>query len=96
MKSIIYRMNGMNEQVMHNFRPILHRKRPNNLQELKLIDCGLNGSQIEVLMDHMIDIGSQLRSLALVNATQTIKSFAAMVQFVNESQWLRELDLSWT
>ena len=47
-------------------------------------------------MDVMLDIGSQVRSLALVNSTQTEKSFVETVRFIKESHWLKELDLSWT
>ena len=48
--------------------PILTRRPPQHLMELKLIDCNMNPSQIELLCDTLIDADARLRTLALVNS----------------------------
>ena len=76
--------------------PILVRKPPYNLTELKFIDINLSGTLIELLMDLLISSESHLRTLALVNAPQTEKSFAKTVKYLEESGYVRDLDLSWS
>lgn len=66
------------------------------MQELKFIDCNLSASLIIHLMDKLVDADARLRSLAIVNNTQTPASMAATINFVDSSTYLRELDLSWT
>ena len=39
---------------------------------------------------------SQLKTLAIVNAHQSEKSFAQLVSFVEESDYLEDLDISWS
>ena len=67
-KSIVYRMNCINEQAISCMYSLLARRPPNHLQQLKFIDCGMTATQIELLMQVLIDSASRLQSLALVNA----------------------------
>ena len=39
---------------------------------------------------------SQLSKLSLVNANQTENSFDKVINFLKESEYLKELDLSWS
>ena len=72
------------------------KRLPYQLEEIRLIDCQMNGSHISKLMDLLRDTNSQLSKLALVNAHQTESSFDKVINFLKESDHLKELDLSWS
>ena len=45
-KSIIYKMNAINSLSLQKMIPILEKRLPMHLEELKLIDCKINGTLI--------------------------------------------------
>ena len=94
-KSILYKMNSFRELSIQNLRPLLLKRLPNHLEEIKLIDCQLNGTHICKLIDLLFETNSQLKTLSLVNANQTESSFDKIIQFLRESEFLQDLDLSW-
>jgi hypothetical protein len=65
-KSIVYKLNQINQKSIDNLLPILDKRLPNHLAELKLIDCNVHPLMIEQLMNKLID-KSQLKSLSIVN-----------------------------
>ena len=67
-KSIIYKMNAISDLSLEKLRPMLLKRLPFQLDEIKLIDCQMNGSHICKLMDSLLETNSQLSKLALVNA----------------------------
>ena len=77
-------------------RPLLEKRLPHHFEELKLIDCHINSSHVNHLMELILDTRCQLRSLALVNANLSDASFEKICQFLEESDYLKELDLSWS
>ena len=77
-------------------RPLLNKRLPNHLEELKLIDCHINSSHVYRLMESIVESKCQLRVLALVNASPSESSFDLVCQFLEESDYLKELDLSWS
>lgn len=95
-KSIVYKMNAFQELSLRSLRPLLLKRLPYQLAEIKLIDCQMNGSHICKLMDLLAETNSQLSKLALVNAHQTESSFEKVIGFLKQSEHLRELDLSWS
>ena len=50
---------------------------------------------IEQLMDQLIE-KSQVRSLSLVNAQHSEASFDKVITFINESDYIQEIDVSWS
>jgi len=94
-KSIIYKANHFAEQSLLKLRPLLLKRLPNHLLELKLIDCHMNSSHVSTLLDLLLETKSQLSQLALVNAKHSEQSFEKVLQFVKTSEHLKELDLSW-
>ena len=48
-KSIVYKMNAFSDLSVLNLRPLLLKRLPNHLEEIKLIDCQMNGSHISAL-----------------------------------------------
>lgn len=75
-------------------KPIFEKRLPNHLEELKIIDCKLHSSLITQLMTEMLE-RSQLRALSLVNVHHSPESFDLVIQYLQESQNIKELDLSW-
>ena len=56
----------------------------------------MNGSIIGRLCDLLLETDSQLRSFALVNSHQTETSFDKVINLLEQSEYLSELDLSWS
>ena len=67
-KSIVYRQNGLSDKAIENLYPLLVRRPPNHLVEIKLIDCNISPTQIELLCKVLEEADSRLRTLALVGA----------------------------
>ena len=95
-KSIIYRMNTFGDLSLAKMRPLMEKRIPYNLEELKLIDCQMTGSHVSRLIELLIETDCQLRSLAIVNANHTDNSFEKITTFVQEAEKLEDLDLSWS
>ena len=94
-KSIIYKMNGINSRSIENLAPLLQKRLPHHLEELKIIDCKMAGSLIEQLMTTIMK-QSQLRKLALVNILHSDGPFLMVVEYLQQSHHLQELDVSWS
>ena len=95
-KSIIYKMNTFGDLSLAALPALLEKRLPNHLDEIKLIDCQMNSSMISQLVDLLLETDSQLSKLALINANQTESSFDKIIMFLRESDFLKELDLSWS
>ena len=54
-KSIVYKMNGINQRSIENLGPLLRKRLPHHLEELKIIDCKMSGSLIESLLKHLME-----------------------------------------
>lgn len=65
-KSITYRLNGINQKSLEAMVPLFERKLPYHLEELRLIDVKSSASLIDDLMIR-ISTRSQISKLALVN-----------------------------
>lgn len=81
-KSIIYRMNTFGDLSLAKIRPLMVKRIPYNLNELKLIDCQMTGSHVSRLIDMLIETECQLKVLAIVNANHTENSFERLSNFV--------------
>ena len=94
-KKIIYRYNAFDELSMSALCPILHRRFPNHLEELRIENCNISG---EVMRELMSDINhkSYLRSLSLVNVNLTDDTFVGVLDLVRDSNLLEEIDISWS
>jgi hypothetical protein len=65
-KSITYRLNGINQKSIEAMVPLFERKLPYHLEELRLIDVKASASLIDDLVLR-ISTRSQISKLALVN-----------------------------
>lgn len=64
------------------------------MEELVLIDCNLRGKVLENLLD-MLQNAKQLRKFVLIKPSHNDRSFDKLVKFVENSEHLTELDVSW-
>ena len=74
--------------------PLLSRRKPNNLEELRIVSCRIGGCITHGLIDALLD-GSNLKKLGLVQANMSSLSFKGLCLYVKKSRSLRELDLSY-
>jgi hypothetical protein len=88
-------MNSLNALSIQRLCPIFDKRLPNHLQELKIIDCKISVTLITQLMHFLIE-KSQLKSFTLVNVHHSTDSFDLVIQYLQKSEFLTELDLSWT
>jgi len=93
-KSIIYKQNTFNEMSMENIIPLFHKKLPNHLEELRIIDCKIPYKVSEELVNEIV-FKSQLTKLALVKANLNSTTFSHLVTFFKQSLHLCEIDLTW-
>lgn len=92
-KSLVYIKNSINSASLTALKPLLEKRLPYHLQELKLIDCKIQAAQICQLMDDLLEL-SQIQKLALIGVKHNFRSFNAVIQFVESSDTLQEVDLS--
>mgnify|MGYP003904736935 CR=1 FL=1 len=89
-------MNIFGEKSLLALRPLLLKRLPNHLEELKLIDCHINSSHVCRLLDLLLETNCQLHRLALVHASHNENSIDKIIQFMQTCGHLQELDLSWS
>lgn len=80
-KSIIYKLNTLNYLSLEKLVPIFQKRLPHHLEELKIIDCKINASQVCQLMKDL-RTKSQLKSLALVNVNHSPESFDLVITYL--------------
>lgn len=94
-KSIIYKMNTVNSLSIQKLSPLLEKRLPHHMEELKIIDCRINSTLISQLINCLLS-RSQLRALSLVNVHHSPESFELVTRFMTENEFIKEIDLSWS
>lgn len=94
-KALVYKMNGINSAALNKINLLFERRLPHHLEELKIIDCKINQTLIQQLLDALLK-KSQIKKFALVNAMHSELTFDKLVAYVGQSEYLRELDVSWS
>ena len=79
---------------LHNISPLLTRKHPNQLDELRLENCKISK---EILLELLQTLNERcyLSKLGLVNVNLTEESFYELCELVEYSGFLEELDIRW-
>lgn len=93
-QSIIYRNNDFGMESAEAMGALLKKKFPNNLDELRIVNCRMAHHVSEYLMDTLLD-ASFLRSLTLINANLNDRSMKLICDFMDSNVYLQDLDLSW-
>ena len=92
-KSVTYKKNSLGPLSVKALSVLINRTRPSNLDELRIINCKISTASSELLLESIQ--GSQLRRLALVKCHIDSQLFEHIIALVEESQSLKELDISW-
>jgi len=93
-KAIIYKNNDFQQLSLSALSPLLTRRKPNNLEELRLVSCRIGGCITHGLIEELLN-GSNIKKLGLVQANMSSVSFKNLCLYVKKSRTLRELDLSY-
>ena len=93
-KSIIYKHNELNALSIEKFQPIFDKNIPHQLSDLQIVDCRIHCTQIEQLLDLMIE-KAEIKSFTLVNVHHSEDSFNKLCYYVANSYRLRDLNVSW-
>lgn len=93
-KALIYKNNELNRPAIQKLSHLLERGVPNHMLELQIIDCKMSATLIEDLMENLSE--SKLKKFALVNVHHSDSSFDKVVEYVHESLYLRDLNLTWS
>lgn len=93
-KSIIYKKNSFNKLSLSAISPLLKREVPYHLEELKLIDIKISSDITNELFE-LLRIKSSINKLALVHLNISERNFEILVEYIEKTKTLRELDLSW-
>ena len=79
---------------MHNLIPIISKRKPQNLEELRIVNCKISSAVSSELIDALINNSSGLKKVSLVNANITQASFVNLLKFIEECRSIIDLDLS--
>ena len=79
---------------MQAIKPLVQKEKPNNLKELKIIDCKIPQWISQELVNE-ISIKCRLQRLGLVHCNLTDPTFKTLCRVISEADELVELDLSW-
>jgi len=93
-KSLIYHTNNFDEHCITKVAPLLRKKLPLHLDELRLINLNITGKISQELVQEL-RIKNQLSKLALVHVNLTDEAFDILIEVVSKSRNLKELDISW-
>jgi len=93
-KSITLILNEFGEKSLASLIPILQRKKPKNLEELRLIYCKTNSSVITSLIEEMSEEQCFLKKLSLVNMQLNDNSFRHLQNLIENNRNLKEIDIS--
>ena len=92
-KSLIYRGNEMGLKSVEALKPLFSKAFPNNLRELRIINCKIHCSVTEKLIQALNE-RSSLQRLALVNTNLSDSCMRELVEYIKDSR-LTDLDISW-
>lgn len=74
--------------------PLLQRKTPNQLDELKIINCQITGKVSGDLIDAIAE-DNRLQSITLIHVNMTDEAFEVLSEVMATSRYLKKVDLSW-
>lgn len=93
-KSVIIKRNELVKvATVEHLIPLLIRSKPQNLEELRLINCKIGAAVTHRLVEALLK-RSNVKKLGLVNANFTYSSFKVLLEYIKSSRSLLHLDLS--
>ena len=94
-ESFTYKNNVFLHQGLAAMKEILTRPDPQNLLELRLVNCTTTSLVTSDLVDYLDICRVHLRSLSLVRMQLSRLNLARLATFVEKSEYLEDLDISW-
>ena len=94
-EKFVYKNNIFMEEALGALKPILLKKSPENLLELRLVNLTTELKIIDELLEFMTVLRVQLRTLGLVQLHLSQLAIEKVARFVDESVFLEDLDVSW-
>jgi Leucine-rich repeat (LRR) protein len=92
-KSIVYRRNDFQRLSIERIIPLLARKKPQNLEELRIVGCRIGPAITHDLVQELLN-GTNLSKLSLVKTSMSSTSFALLCAYLEGARSLRVLDIS--
>lgn len=92
-KALTCKKSNLDVQAISVIVELLQRPFPQNLEELRIINCKVKPVVIEKLLAPIPD--TRLRRLALVGAGMDTKTLARILELLTKSTSLIDLDISW-
>lgn len=92
-KSVIYKRNIFDSESLDSIIPLLRKRLPNHLEELRLINCQIP-QRITGQLLQQLQFKSQLKKLGLVGFPIGDTAFRTFTAYFRESKYLKELDLT--
>mmetsp|Transcript_32855 Transcript_32855/g.50228 ORF Transcript_32855/g.50228 Transcript_32855/m.50228 type:complete len:94 (+) Transcript_32855:4497-4778(+) len=86
-RTLIYKNNEFGKASMENIYPLLHRRKPYHLEELRIVNCKIGPSVTHDLIDCIAE-QTNLKKLSLVKANFSDSSFREFCEFVRENRSL--------
>ena len=93
--TFVYKNNVFEYEGLNAMKQILARPDPCNLHELRLVSCTTNTLVTSELINYLVIGRVHLRSLSLVKMHVDKLSLARLATFVENSEYLEDLDVSW-
>lgn len=88
------RKNAIGEKSVRLMADFFERSFPRHMQVLRLVDCKMDHTSTYMLLN-LIKKNSNLRTLALVDASFNERNEKELVKYLKYNNSLKELDLSW-
>ena len=93
--SLVIKRNEVGEKSLIEIQKLLWKKKPNHLDELRLIGCKCSPITTTNLLEMMMDGTGFIGRLSLVDASLNDQSFRYLIQYILNNRNLKELDLSY-
>lgn len=92
-KSLVYRHNVFAGEALRALKPLLYKRRPHHLEQLRIENCRIDGGTTKALLEMLNDI-SYLKQLAIVGGGIKQDNLGLLCDFITSSSTLVELDMS--
>ena len=92
--SLVFKHEEFGLKAMQAIKFLFHRRKPNRLEILRIIDCHIPGTVTRELISTLLE-ENHLGVLGLVNTKISDSSMQELALLVQESNTLRELDITW-
>ena len=90
-----YKDNGFYANALEAIQPILVKPSPNNLRELRLVNCKTSDKFVNQLVQFLATRNFSLKSLGLISMQLSAAGLEYLCDFLERAYWLEDLDISW-